>query len=334
MPMTDIFSSDAFGVVSLTKAINTLPYRASRLGEMGLFSSQGITTTNAVIEFRDGTLALLPSKPRGAEATQAKHNKRKVKSLAVPHIPYEDVVLASDVQNVRKFGSDNEMEAYSEVVNDRLEKMRQQHELTEEWLRIGAIHGKIVDGDGTTTLYDLFTEFGVGAPAAVDFDLGNADANIPSKLLGIKRTIEAALGADQYDHVHALCSATWFDKFVAHPAVKYAYQMFQEGNFLRTDSRKGFEFQGVVFEEYRGKVNNTAFITAGDVRFFPVGVNDLFTTFYAPGNYLDTVNTIGLPIYARQEPMKFNQGMTLRTESNPLPICTRPGVLVRGHSST
>jgi hypothetical protein len=37
-----------------------------------------------------------------------------------------------------------------------------------------------------------------------------------------------------------------------------------------------------------------------------------------------------LPLYAKQEPRKFGRGTDLHTQSNPLPICLRPEVLVKG----
>jgi hypothetical protein len=46
------------------------------------------------------------------------------------------------------------------------------------------------------------------------------------------------------------------------------------------------------------------------------------------GNFLETANTMGQPYYAKQEPRKFNAGIDLWAESNVLPICKRPEVLV------
>ena len=43
----------------------------------------------------------------------------------------------------------------------------------------------------------------------------------------------------------------------------------------------------------------------------------------------ETVNTLGLPIYAKQESRKFDRGTDLHTQSNPLPLCLRPSVLVK-----
>ena len=99
---------------------------------------------------------------------------------------------------------------------------------------------------------------------------------------------------------------------------------------LRNDPRSGFDFAGIIFEEYRGSVGSATFIAATDARFFPVGVQDLFQAVYAPGAYMETAGTMGLPVYAKQEPTRFNEGVDVQVQSNPLFICTRPRVLVRG----
>ena len=50
----------------------------------------------------------------------------------------------------------------------------------------------------------------------------------------------------------------------------------------------------------------------------------------APGDFIETVNTRGIKIYAKQERMKFDKGIELHTQSNVLYMCTRPAALVRG----
>jgi hypothetical protein len=51
-----------------------------------------------------------------------------------------------------------------------------------------------------------------------------------------------------------------------------------------------------------------------------------------PAQYLvETANTIGLPRYAKQAvDQQFARWVMLHVQSNPLPICTRPRVLIKG----
>jgi hypothetical protein len=58
-----------------------------------------------------------------------------------------------------------------------------------------------------------------------------------------------------------------------------------------------------------------------------------FRTWFAPADFNETVNTVGLPIYAKLEPRKFNRGMDLHTQSNPLPMCLRPALLTKATMS-
>ncbi len=332
MSVLDAFNSNAFKTLSLTNALNKLPFAPSRIGQMGLFTPRGITDTSVILEERSGTLSLLPSKARGTPGSASAEPARKARNFTVPHIPHDDLILASDVQDVRRFGSEDEKEGITQVVNDRLTIMRQRHEITHEFLRAGCISGSILDGDGSTVLVDLFTEFNV-TETVVDFLLGTAGTKVRLKCLAVKRAVEDALGNTTFDHVHVLCHKVFFDALISHADVEKAYERFQDGAFLRNDPRSGFEFAGLIFEEYRGKIGGQEYITSGDARAFPVGSLNLFIEHFAPADFIEAVNTVGLPVYAKQQRMDFDRGILLHTQSNPLPMCANPAVLIRVHSS-
>jgi hypothetical protein len=44
---------------------------------------------------------------------------------------------------------------------------------------------------------------------------------------------------------------------------------------------------------------------------------------------METVNTIGLPYYAKQERIPFDKGVQLELQSNPLHICTKPRAIIK-----
>lgn len=334
MAVIDIFNGDAFKVRQMTNAINKLPYKPGRIGQLGIFEEQGVTTTTIALEEKGGVLTLLSSKNRGGPSNVMGPERRTLRALPIPHIPVEDTILASDVQDIREFGSDSQLQAITAVVNDRLQPMRDSVDVTIEWMMLGALKGNVVDGDGTTSLANLFTTFGVASPAAVDFVLGTGTTDIRAKCLQVQRGIEAALGGTAvYDHVHALCGPNFFERLIGHDAVKYTYAYSPDNHFLREDPRRGFDFAGITFEEYRGSVGNTAFVGPGECRFFPVGAPGLFKIVYAPGDFFETVNTTGKRMYAKQQMMEFDRGVKLHVQSNPLPYCTRPMTLWSGTTS-
>jgi hypothetical protein len=206
---------------------------------------------------------------------------------------------------------------------------------TLEHLRVGAIKGQILDADGTAVIYDLFTEFGVTAYTEIDFDLDNASpapGAVKKKCHDIRRKIEDELGVVPYDHIHAMCGPDFFDDLITHPEVEKAYERWLDGAFLRQGQARGsFEYAGILFEEYRGKVGSVDFTDAAKAYFFPVGVPGLFRQYNAPADFVETANTIGLPRYAKQAvDQQFARWVMLHVQSNPLPICTRPRVLIKG----
>lgn len=71
MPTLDIFNNKAFASVELSEAMNVVPNRYGRIGELGIFTERGVSTTSVSVEINNGVLNLLPTGKRGAPASQA-----------------------------------------------------------------------------------------------------------------------------------------------------------------------------------------------------------------------------------------------------------------------
>lgn len=329
MPL-DVFKKDAFSVLSMTLAINKLPFKPGKLGQMGLFRFEGVSTTSIMIEEQEGRLRLLQTAARGTMPTSDSRPTRKARSIAIPHIPHNDAVMADEVQNLRAFGEEDDTEVVAKVVNDKLANMRACHEVTHEYQRVGCIQGVVLDADGTTTLNNWFTEFGL-TETVHNFDFTPGVQDMKQKALDVERAIELALGATPYGHIEAVCGDEFFDAFIAHETVRGAFSLYQENRFSREAAqRKGFEFAGITWWNYRGKIGSVDFIPTDVCRFFPVGVPDLFVQYAAPAPFIETVNTIGKLIYVKQEEMRFGTGIELHSNSNPLFLCSRPQCLIKG----
>ena len=344
----DVFNSDAFAAATLTASVNMVPNRYGRINQLGLFTPEPIGTTSVIIEIQNGVLNLLPTRQRGGTPSLGTPTAGKLKSFVVPHIPHDDSVLATDVQNRMAAAGAAALDSVIGMVNRKLITMRNKHAITLENLRAGALRGIITDYDGTV-LVNLFTEFGV-TQKEVDFTFATATADLGAVCRSISGHIEDNLAGDTMTSVYALCSPEFFASFISHKSVKDAYAFFDTSqNPARDDVRRGFTFQGVTFEEYRGsatKLNEDKtttvqrFVPANEARFFPLGTTDTFTNYYAPPDFVDLVNqaptldTADAEVFvAPLERMKFGKGMDIHTESNPLPMVKRPALLVRGYSS-
>ncbi len=331
------FDAGGYSLAEMTRAINILPNIYTRLGQLGLFRFEGITQRTVVIEAREGVLSLLPSVPLGAPATVGTREGRTMRSFAVPWIPHNDVILPADIQGVRAIGSGSEADPLVAVMTRKLTLMRNKHAQTREYMEINALRGIVKDGAGTT-LYDYFTEFGI-AQQQTDFVLGTAGTKVQQKVRAVLRQIETELKGETMTGVRALVSPEFFDKLIGHATVETAYQYYASGaQPLREDMRRAFPFAGILFEEYNASVtlSNGAterLIPAGEGIAFPMGTIDTFTTYGAPANLIETANTVGLELYARQMTRERGDGIDLLTEASILPVNKRPALAVRLFSS-
>lgn len=147
MSMANIFRSNLFRNTSLTAAINATDVPVQRIAELGLFEEDGVSTTSVVIERKDVRLSIAPALPRGADPTPMRNRERSGISLEIPHVPVVDQIMADELQNVRAFGSEDQLEGLEGVRDDKLQAMDDTLTMTEEYHRLGAVQGLVLDKD-------------------------------------------------------------------------------------------------------------------------------------------------------------------------------------------
>jgi len=340
MATVDAFRADAFSMASLTAAMNRLPYMPSLLRTLGLYQEVPIRTTIAHVEEKLGKLALINTAARGTIKDARQADRRRVVNFNVPHVPYFQTVRADDIQNIRAFGSETELESMSMYVNDQLQGMKNDHDATQEFHRVGALKGLILDADGGT-IYDLYAAFGI-TQTEVDWTTGVAGA-VPAMCAQVTRTISDALGNTPFGQIFALCGNTYFDQVTIDADVKAAYDRWRQGEYLRMSqlgpewynvAMNGFEYQGIYFYNYRGGLGAAAaginpMIADVEAYYTPTNVAGMFQEIIAPADFMETVNTRGQRYYAKQQPVDFDKGVELHTQSNILAMNTTPGGVVK-----
>jgi hypothetical protein len=339
--MLDIFNTDAFSVTSLTDGVADKVVRSGRLGQLGLFSASSVSTLSIAIERIGDTVQLVAPSLRGAGGETRDMPKRSIKSLAIPHFQRDWAVMADEVQGIRAYGSETMLKTVQGLVADKIAMNIADLDLTDEHARLGAIQGIITYKDNSTL--NLYTEFGVQQPAEADFDLDNAnpaEGVLRAACVSMIRKMRKALGAVPFTSIHAFCGDNFFDNLLSHKEVRATYSGWTEAQILR-DSYIGpnraenpiFQFGGITFENY-GAIDDTGDgalmgIDTDKARFIPLGVPGLFRTYYAPADYVETVNTMGRRLYAKQWQMLNGKGIEGETQTNVLHIATRPGSLMR-----
>lgn len=326
MSMVDPFTPNAFSLTSLTAAINNLPYAPGRLGQLGLFQESGLPTLTALIEEQDGVISVVSPSPRNAPGQPlASDGARRVRPFAIPHLQQSEAVYADEVQGVRAFGSENQSEVLQTRITEKLTQMRANLDYTLEYHRMLAVQGAFIDVNGDTQ--SLFTEFGVAQQTQSMALSASASSKAREKAYLVLEMVEDALGGVPYTGVRVLCSPGFWKALIEDKDAKDTYLNTQMASSLRNDPRLAFDWNGLTWERFRG----TSLVKVTDNCAFavPEGVPDLFLTRFAPANYIETVNTIGAPYYAKGVAMEMGKGWKLEAQSNPLNICTRPRAVVK-----
>lgn len=317
---------DLFTVSSLTAAINKLPPMPSKLGASGIFSENGIATTFVTVDEQVGRLVLVPNASRSEDPVPMKNGRRTRRVFETAHLPLARTILVNDLQNIAAFGQDGVLQTQAQVINDKLQEMKNSIEVTREWQRMGAVRGQILDADGSV-LWDLFDEFRV-TKKSIPIAFGTAGTDVRKFCLDARRHAESKLAGVMVTAFRAHCDAAFFDALTGHATVKAAYANYQSAqDRLGGDMRSGFTYGGIEFVEYDITVSGQKFIPTGTAQVFPLG-QGVFSMTNAPANYNETVNTLGKPFYAKSEERKLGKGWDLEVQANPLALCLYPEALV------
>lgn len=333
MATLDIFNNDAFSVSRLTQLIVDIPRVPTQLGDERLFTEAGLTTTTMMIERTGSGLTLVPSAPRGGVGQTVGRDKRKLIPIAATHLPQRDAIMADEVQGVRAEGTEAEVASVQALVVRQATKMKANLDLTLEYHRVGALKGLVLDANGVDVIYDLYSIFGMTRKTlGFNINTPTSSVDLKQKSMDLKRAVKAALGGRSYRRVRVKCSESWFDKFIGHDKMKAAWDRYQDGAFHRADqSSADFEFAGVVYQIYSGGTGGQGgsdFIPEDRAYAYPEGVPNMFQTWYAPGDYMSTVNRMGVPYYMSQERMAHDKGVDLESQSNPLTINSLPEAVI------
>lgn len=334
MPMLNVFDGDAFSMQNLTAAINRVPEVPTLIGDLGIFEEAGIDTTTCSIEKRDEGLTLVGSSPRGGPGETVGGESRDLRDIRIPHFQRDDAVMADEVQNIRAFGSESVVETVMGRVEMKMARHTRSFDFTLENLRMGAINGQVLDKNGNTLL-DLFTTFGVAQPAEIDFALGTAATDVRGKCRQVLDGIGDTLEGFAVSRVYGLAGDEFLHALVTHAKVEDTYKNWEAAVALRSDPRLPFEFGGITWVRYHTKPKaktakgGTPMVGVDKCKFVPAGVPELFITRFGPADYEETVNTIGLPRYAKQIPMPNGKGRALEMQMNAICLCTIPDVLQR-----
>lgn len=318
--------ADFFGPqIDLSAQIQKAPYTLGRVSAMKLFAPKGIVTTKAFIGFKNQQIKLVPVQPRGGVRQPFSSGDGEGVVIESLHMPVSGSVLADEVQDFQNPGT-GAFESIETLRADKLTGMRNMIEATIEHQRVGALKGLVLDYDGSTVLLDMFATFGI-TQQTVAMDLAGASNPLTRVIEAERKSEDALFGAVPTGYV-ALAAPDFMDDLRTNAKFETSLQ-YGKPSELMANYRGGVTISQTTFVEYRTMPGDPVRIEAGTAYMVPTGIADLLLTRFSPADWLHTVNTVGLPVYAQSEPMPMNKGYSLEAQANAMNICTRPASIIK-----
>lgn len=330
MTAPNVHTGDPFSLESMTAAINNVPYRPGQIGASGLYQEDSVSTTMISIERRDGKLSLVEPSARGGPGETTGDDERSKIPVIVPHYQRDDSVLAEESQNVREFGTESTPESVVGRLNRKSARHGQDLQMTLEHQRVGGIKGIVTSKSGGV-LIDLYDRFDIAVPAAISLELDVDTTKVGALWQDVVYSLEDSLDGP-YGGIHVYTGRDLHKALWTHKSVQETFLYNNGAEILRKDVPDVFTFGGATWERYKTGAKATAdlgspYIAANEARVVLTGVEDLFITRFAPADYNETVNTLGLPLYSRAIEKRNGKGWDLEVQSNPISLCTRPETL-------
>ena len=333
----DVFNQDAFSAISLSAAVDKIDYVPNLLDSMlGLFESDSVRTEDIWIEERTTGAVVLQTSPRGTPPRSEGADRRLARSFKTVRIADSSRVWASELQNIRAFGTADQLQSLQIEIARRQQKIKRNLALTWENLKLGAVQGSALDADGST-IYNWATEFNQTIPTPINFDLENsspASGAVRKLCTEVVRSIRRGLKGKPMFRIVGLCGDAFWDDFTSCKEVRETYKNWAAAADLRNDvgaAWSGFRYGEINFINYRGTDDNsTVAVPTTKCKFFPVG-SGIFRWAMSPGESFEFVNTPGQLVYSRIVlDRDRNTYADVEEYSYPLPVCTMPQALASG----
>ena len=327
---------DPFRLAQDTRAILKQPNVWSKTKDMNLYQTVASTQTVIQVMERNRILYIFDPQERGSSPTRLTQISRNLYSIPILHYYTEMSIRGSDVQDRVDLLTGMKTMGMDEAIADAMQYQRMSHSINMEYAGLCAfLKGVLVASDSTEHL-NVFEIFGL-TQKVIDFELSNVSLDVRAKCMEVARHIELNLRGDISNGKQAFVSPLFMDALSKHPQVEKAFANTQlAADRLGGDVRNGFQFGGINFVEYNALMpdlagNTRKFIEDNLAFAFPLGTRDTFFMYYGPPdlNSINMANVAGQEVYALTVPDPLGKCVSLHVESDPLPLCRRPEVLVK-----
>jgi hypothetical protein len=335
----DIWASDAFASVSMTKSINKMQYVPDFFEKELDWDVDTSLTRTVGMDVENDRVILLPITPRGGQLTTLQRTDREAIQVPIQRWGNTESVLNEEVIGVRETGTMAPRTLQS-LANKKLMLLKANCDATANWSMACALSGLVVDAVSRQVVLNLHTLLGT-TPTVLNYDFSVVQ-KFNLYLAACKRYIEDKMGSYQLQVTRytLMCGRNFYRALLADPSIQASYTDYQVKTatlrFLQADREipGGFVLADDVYVVDAGVARIPTYDVNGNV----IGANgyiddnSAFLVPNAPGNARRVFGPSALgefmgvpqPYYAAQKIREWNDGIDIRGETYQLNYFARP----------
>ena len=324
-------------ILDFTPAATLIPRTDNALGALGLFEDFYGETTTVEIERITQDYDVLEASQRGGDRNYAGEEKSQIEAFRIPFFTSDKVIKAKEVQDFREYATAAEGSSVETRVDRALARILLNHDFLKRKAMYACLKGSTyAEGlAGTQYVKDLATVWGVTGDVftgGIDFTDPTADPALYVEKNCREHIINQAQNNAEVYSVVALCGSGFFNSLTHNPFVQAAFSAYSsDQEVLRKRlGRNGqedtvgreFFYKGVTYlEDVSGE------IARDEAYVFPVGIQDMFMTHYAPSDTIEGANDIAEASYVWLDITR--RTAKLESETSFVCINTRPELVCK-----
>lgn len=322
-----------FTVTALSMAVNLMRPAKTPVLDKVFSRKKGQLSDRFSWDVKYSSERLMKNIRVSAEAQVSDGVGRKNVSCTAPRFSEKRFISAADLNAMRAFGSQVETQLLTERVGDEQFDMRQNVDLTREFMAVKALGGQVVDESGAVLVDYNFPA--AQLPVLAGAALWTDDASDPvANIRAWKKLVSQ--GAGLITGFYAFCGSGVMDALLnntkALDLLKYV-----AGKQLAEEGRISY-LAGVEIEEYIGSYLDAAGARQdmiGDDEFVLVGVGpDVAAELYAPVVDLKAATGVGKGqaaqvFFSKMWEVEDPSGQWVKVEARPLPVIFRPQAIIK-----
>ncbi|WP_320034802.1 major capsid protein [Halarcobacter sp.] len=285
-------------------------------------NAKGILGNTAKLKIKRGGSIVLKSLAKNADRLRRDTKDVYELTIELPRFGLTAEILAHEMNEFESLEGEAKVEAVSKRIKELMKEHLDDYATTIEYMSIGALFGKVIDGDGVV-LFEFTT---------TDDPIEYKSVDHVETLDKIDDALVEELGMEVPYEI--LASPVFITRLAAVAKANNEFKDSGEAKWLDEDGKRILVYNSKRYIPFRASWtdedgNTHPFVSEGEAVVIPLSTK-VFEAVYGRADHTDAFKAAPQLYFASApEKMQGGKGWSFDTEVKMIPYCARPGALIK-----